>query len=106
MNAAQTRPWAIGESAWASAVRAIDAHRGQTPTQAVREFRGMTQSDLAKRSGVSLATIAALEDGQSPDPLLLGSVSAALEVPTGLLERRAAAHEDPAERSLDEPRHA
>src|SRR5690348_11810511 len=106
MSAAQTRPWAIGESAWASAAQAIDAHRGQTPTQAVREFRGMTQSDLAQRSGVSLATIAALENGQNPDPLLLGSIGAALEVPTSLLERRAAAPEDPAERSLDEPRHA
>ena len=87
MSAAQTRVHAMGESACVSAAQAIDAHLGQTPTQAVREFRGLTQSDLAKRSGVSLATIVALENGQSPDPLLLGSVSAALEVPTSLLQR-------------------
>ena len=106
MSAAQTRPHAMGESAFASAAQAIDAHLGQTPTQAVREFRGLTQSDLAKRSGVSLATIVALENGQTPDPLLLGSVSAALEVPTSLLQRGAAVPEAPTERSLDEPRHA
>ena len=77
----------MDESAWASASQAIAAHDRQTPTQAVRELRGLTQSDLAKRSGVSLGTIVALENGQSPDPLLLGSVSAALEVPTSLLQR-------------------
>jgi DNA-binding XRE family transcriptional regulator len=87
MMAAQTRPQIIGESAFAAAAQAIDAHLGQTPTRAVRELRGLTQSDLAKQSGVSLATIVALENGQSPDPLLLGSVAAALEVPTRLLER-------------------
>ena len=106
MIAAQTRLHAMRESAFAAAARAIDAHVRQTPTQAVREFRGLTQADLAKRSGVSLATIVALENGQSPDPLLLGSVSAALEVPTSLLQRGAAVPEAPTERSLDEPRHA
>src|SRR5690349_23230660 len=102
MSAAHTRRQAMGESAFASAAQAIDAHLEQTPTQAVREFRGLTQSDLAKRSGVSLATIVALENGQSPDPLLLGSVAAALEVPTSLLERQASVPKAPAERSLDE----
>jgi DNA-binding XRE family transcriptional regulator len=84
---AQTRVHAMGESAFAAAARAIDAHLGQTPTQAVREFRGLTQSDLAKRSGVSVGTISALENGESPDTLLLDAVAAALEVPKSLLKR-------------------
>ena len=87
MIAAQTRLHAMRESAFAAAARAIDAHVRQTPTQAVREFRGLTQADLAKRSGVSLGTIVALENGESPDTLLLESVAAALEVPKSLLER-------------------
>src|SRR6478609_9323630 len=106
MSAAQTRPYAMGESAFASAAQAIDAHLGQTPTQAVREFRGLTQSDLAKRSGVSVGTIVALENGQAPDPLLLGSVSAALEVPTSLLQRGASVPEAPTEGFSNEPRYA
>ena len=79
----------MAESAFAAAARAIDAHHEQTSTQAVREFRGLTKSDLAKCSGVSLGTIVALENGESSDTLLLDSVAAALEVPTSLLERGA-----------------
>jgi DNA-binding XRE family transcriptional regulator len=92
---AQTSLHATGKSAFASPARAIDAHgHHQTPTQAVREFRGLTQADLARRADVSLGTIVALENGQRPDTLLLGSVAAALEVPMSQLERGASAPED------------
>jgi len=91
MIAALTRPHGMSESRFAAAARAIDACHQQTPTQAVREFRGLTQLDLAKRSGVSLGTIIALENGQAPDTLLLAAIATSLEVPKSLLKGRAPA---------------
>ena len=63
MIAALIRPHGITQSP-ETAARAIAARQQQTPTEAVREFKGLTQLDLARRSGVTLGTIIALENGE------------------------------------------
>jgi len=78
----------MSESEWTrAATNAIACNPKQTPTQAVRELRGFSQTQLAQLSGVSVATIDGLECGAAPDVLLLGSVARALSVKQDLLER-------------------
>jgi len=53
-----------------------------SPLQALTRFRarlGMTQSELAKRSGVALRTISSIETGKhEPEPVTIGKLAQAL----------------------------
>ena len=85
MSGASTKAQAIGAGKLAAVVRAVDADPTKTPTQTVRELRGLSQRELAARSGVSADDIVNLENGVVPHVLLLASVAYALGVPPNLL---------------------
>jgi hypothetical protein len=76
-----------GDVTITAAMDAIAASPTRSPTQSVRELKGLSQDELARRSGVGLADILRLEDGSAPDVLLLATVAYTLHVPAALLLR-------------------
>ncbi|QQG35817.1 MAG: helix-turn-helix transcriptional regulator [Micavibrio aeruginosavorus] len=56
------------------------------PIKTIRKYRGMTQTDLARASGVSRPYLAEIETGRKQGSLnALKLLAAALQVPLGLL---------------------
>ena len=87
MTATRPRADRVDTAQSTAAATAIDADPAKTPIQAVRELRGLSQGELAQRSGVTIGTIVGIERGVPPDPLASASIADTLGVPAALLQR-------------------
>ena len=101
MTVALPEVHAMGASEFVAIGRAIDADPNKTPTQTVRELRGLSQGELAARSGVCADDIVSLEDGEAPHALLLASVAFTLDVPASLLLGETQRQENAPDRIVD-----
>lgn len=57
-----------------------------TPMRAWREYLGLTQAELAVRSGIAQSAYAQMETSANPRPAILKKISVALGVTLGQLE--------------------
>jgi DNA-binding XRE family transcriptional regulator len=85
MSAIIAAPKPPDDGVLSDAKKAVRDNPNMTPTQAVRELLGLSQEELAFRSGVCRSTIASLENGLAPDALLLATVAYTLGVPHHVL---------------------
>jgi len=84
-NAAYDRAKALGEESFPLALYdAIDA--GANPVRTIREYRGLSQTELAETAGMKRPQLSAIENGKKTGSIAtLKALAAALRVPLDTL---------------------